>query len=70
MAETKYLTPQEVSERLAGRITVKTLANWRYQGKGPNYVRFGNRILYLRADIEAFELQQQFGSMPGKRTRA
>jgi hypothetical protein len=58
MAETKYLTPQEVSERLAGRITVKTLANWRYQGKGPKYVRFGSRILYSTAEVETYERSQ------------
>ena len=28
-----------------------TLAQWRNRGEGPRYRRFGNRILYLGADL-------------------
>ena len=34
--------------------TSGTLAVWRHQGKGPRYTRFGNRILYLGADLNAW----------------
>ena len=28
-----------------------TLAQWRHRGYGPRYTRFGNRVLYLGADL-------------------
>ena len=31
-----------------------TLAQWRHRGEGPKYVRFGNRVLYLGADLNAW----------------
>lgn len=31
-----------------------TLAQWRHRGEGPRYTRFGNRILYLGADLNDF----------------
>ena len=39
---------------LAILATRGTLAQWRHRGAGPRYVRFGNRILYLGADLNAF----------------
>lgn len=31
--------------------TSGTLAQWRHHGKGPAYIRFGNRVLYLGATL-------------------
>ena len=31
---------------LAVIATRGTLAQWRHEGRGPRYVRFGNRVLY------------------------
>ena len=31
-----------------------TLAIWRHQGRGPRYLKFGNRVLYLGADLNAW----------------
>ena len=31
-----------------------TLAQWRYQGTGPRYVRFGHRVLYHGAELNAW----------------
>ena len=28
-----------------------TLAQWRCHGRGPTYIRFGNRVLYLGASL-------------------
>ncbi|MFD3263124.1 DNA-binding protein [Phenylobacterium ferrooxidans] len=68
-----YLTPQEVSERWDGRITPKTLANWRCDevGKGPRFKRFGNRILYPVADLETWEEENSYGTTKdyGKKDR-
>jgi hypothetical protein len=32
-------------------VTEKTLAMWRYQGKGPHYIRRG-RIFYRKSDLD------------------
>jgi hypothetical protein len=49
MPEKKYLTPEEVSERYCGRISVGTLRNWRgprLRRKSPPFVKFGRLVLY------------------------
>jgi hypothetical protein len=35
----------------------RTLERWRWEGKGPRYLKVGGRVLYRLADIEAFERQ-------------
>lgn len=50
------LTTTEVAERL--RLSQATLANWRVKGEGPRFVKFGRRVLYPLAEIEAFEARQ------------
>lgn len=42
----KFLTPQELSDRWEGRISVRTLANWRTQGSGPQFSKIGGAVLY------------------------
>jgi hypothetical protein len=39
MADNKFLTPEEVSERYCGGISVGTLRNWRALRIGPTFVR-------------------------------
>lgn len=47
MHEKKFLTPKELSDRWGGRITTRTLANWRStQGSGPPYIKIGGAVLY------------------------
>ena len=31
-----------------------TLATWRWQSRGPRYIKFGHRILYFGADLNAW----------------
>ena len=31
-----------------------TLTRWRHEGRGPAYVRFGNRVLYRGADLNEY----------------
>ncbi len=46
-------TPAEVAEAL--HTTPATLAQWRYRGDGPKFVRAGRRrVLYRWADVEAW----------------
>ncbi|GEM_PF-1345664 len=52
-----YLTPGDLAQRW--RMDVKTLSNWRVQGKGPAYVKLGEgrntKVLYPKEAIEAYE---------------
>lgn len=49
----QYLTPNQVRDRYQGKISLQTLANWRYQGDGPQYLKLGGKVLYpLEALIE------------------
>ena len=50
-----YLTPTQVADRYAGRVSVRTLANWRWAGTGPKFTRVGGRILYPVDDLVAWE---------------
>ncbi len=55
MSEKKFLTPLELSQRYGGRITVRTLANWRTQGSGPPFTKVGGAILYDTDKLAAWE---------------
>lgn len=46
------LTEKEVAEQLfSGLISIRSLQTWRQQGRGPQYVRIGRRIVYRRGDV-------------------
>ena len=44
------LTGQEVSEEL--QVPERTLASWRYMGRGPAFIRVGKHVRYARRDVE------------------
>ncbi|WP_329348411.1 helix-turn-helix domain-containing protein [Streptomyces sp. NBC_01261] len=46
------LTPKQASEYLS--IPVGTLANWRYQGDGPRYVKAGRLVRYRAVDLDSW----------------
>lgn len=46
---TPLLTPDEVSDYLG--VPLGTLANWRYQGRGPAFVRLGRHVRYRATDV-------------------
>ena len=58
----EYMTAEEVAERL--RIKKGTLANWRNQRVGPGFMKFGTRVLYPRADVEAWEKAHRVETTP------
>lgn len=60
--DAKYLTPQELSDRYRGEITVRTLANWRCLGVGPKFTKVGGRILYPLAEVLSWERSRTVGS--------
>lgn len=47
------LTVQDLTKRW--EVTPKTLQNWRWNGKGPEYFKVGRTIKYRLEDIESFE---------------
>lgn len=51
-----WLTPAEVSQRQ--KISVRTLAQWRYLGRGPRFAHFGKHVRYHRDDVEQWEADQ------------
>jgi hypothetical protein len=55
MADGKFLTPEEVSERYRGGISVGTLRNWRAMRIGPTFVKIGKAVLYPTAELDAWD---------------
>lgn len=55
-ADAIWLTPHELSDRVS--LSERTLAQWRYQGKGPRYARFGKHVRYHVLDVERWEAAQ------------
>ncbi len=60
-----YLTADEVVLRWRGSHAVRTLANWRSQGKGPPVIKIGNRSLYRLDLLEKWE-RKHFQNPAGK----
>jgi hypothetical protein len=57
----QYLAPTDLVDRYKGKITVRTLANWRSQGIRPPFTKIGGRILYHLADLA---LNDKFVDVP------
>ena len=51
----QHLDQNELAERW--RNSPRTLEQWRWQGKGPKYLKIGGRAIYRLKDIEAFEAE-------------
>jgi len=49
----QHLNQTHLAERW--RISSRTLEQWRWQGRGPRYLKIGGRVVYRLSDIEAFE---------------
>jgi hypothetical protein len=49
--------PNLDQRQLASRwlISPRTLEQWRWQGKGPKYLKIGAKVVYRLEDVEAFE---------------
>jgi hypothetical protein len=57
-----FLTPNALATRWA--ITPNTLSQWRWKGRGPQFLKIGRRVLYRLQDIELFENQKQRHNTP------
>lgn len=51
----RYLTAAQVVLRWDCAVTAGTLANWRAQGRGPAYQKFGSRVRYGVNELERWE---------------
>lgn len=51
-ATTRYLTPEEAATLL--RLSPRTLEKQRCLGGGPRFRKFGRRVRYALADLEAW----------------
>lgn len=58
----RYLTPEEVSQWFSGRISTRTLANWRTSGRGPKFTKVGGAILYPVDQLEDWESKRTVSS--------
>ncbi|MBL6082377.1 helix-turn-helix domain-containing protein [Belnapia sp. T18] len=56
---TRHLTQVELARRW--RASHRTLERYRYEKKGPPYLKIGGRVLYRLEDIEVFEAEQLHG---------
>ena len=36
-------------------LSPRTLEQWRWQGRGPRYLKIGGRVIYPLSEVEAFE---------------
>lgn len=55
-----FLTQSEAARLL--RISPRTLERHRVAGTGPRFVKAGRRVLYRRADLEAWAAANTFSS--------
>lgn len=52
----QHINQVELSRRW--RLSPRTLERWRFQGKGPQYLKVGGRVVYRLEDVEAYEAEQ------------
>jgi len=51
--QSPFLTPEILGQRW--NLHPNTLSQWRWNGRGPLFVKIGRRVLYRLEDIESFE---------------
>jgi hypothetical protein len=67
MADNKFLTPDEVSERYRGGISIGTLRNWRAMRIGPAFVKIGKAVLYPIDELDAWDQKNMVTCRASKR---
>ena len=48
----KFLTQDDVAALWS--ISTNTLRKWRWEGKGPKFVKLGARVVYRESDVMAY----------------
>ena len=49
----QHIDQKELARRWL--ISPRTLEQWRWQGRGPRFLKLGGRVLYRLADVDAYE---------------
>lgn len=57
-----FFSPEELAARYGGKITVRTLANWRSYGASPPFTKIGGRILYPVNEVLEWERKRTVDS--------
>jgi hypothetical protein len=52
-----FLTSDQLAKRWI--IRTETLSQWRWNGRGPQYLKIGRRVLYRLEDVLCFEEQKR-----------
>lgn len=52
MQDSPMLTPDEAARFLA--LSPKTLARWRWAGRGPGFVKLGSAVRYSQRQLDEF----------------
>jgi hypothetical protein len=55
MSDQKYFTPEEVTQRYRGTISLGTLRNWRSIRIGPAFVKVGKSVLYPASELDIWD---------------
>lgn len=58
--QTATYAPEDAALRLG--VEVSTLANWRWNGRGPRFVKCGGRVRYRLSDLARYLDEQTRGS--------
>lgn len=58
----RHLHQVELGRRWS--VSPRTLERWRWEGRGPQYLKLGGRVVYRLCDIEAYETDRQRNAMP------
>ena len=61
---TNYMNTREAAAFLG--LSPRTLDRYRVIGAGPKFHKFGNRVRYLRFDVEAWAAERRYSSTSGK----
>ena len=56
----QYMSTREVAAFLG--LSPRTLDRYRVSGAGPKFHKFGNRVRYLRTDVEAWAAERRYSS--------
>ena len=67
MTDKKFLTPEEVSERYRGEVTVGTLRNWRAMRIGPAFLKIGKAVLYPIDKLDAWDQENMITCRASRR---
>jgi hypothetical protein len=65
----EFLDAGDLVARYNGKVSSKTLANWRSTGNGPAYVKIGGRVMYPLERVEEWEAARELAGL-SKRTSA